>query len=134
MTPVLFLAVPMALITALTLTAMIDNGLPKRELRRRAEERGLSLLRSWMTPEQDEQWSRNHEFEVVGCDTGTRYVITNGTNMNIIELDEDGRSVRRWCFTPVGQLVQGDMLLAQKIALETMEAHALHVANSQRAA
>jgi hypothetical protein len=51
MTPVVFLAVPMALITALTLTAMIDNGLPKRELRRRAEEKGLSLLRSWMTPD-----------------------------------------------------------------------------------
>jgi hypothetical protein len=57
MTPVLFLAVPMALITALTLTAMIDTGLPKWELRRQAEEKRLSLLRSWLTPEQDEQWS-----------------------------------------------------------------------------
>jgi hypothetical protein len=54
--------------------------------------------------------------------------------MNIIELDSDGRSVRRWCFTPVGPIVQGDMLLAQKIALETMETYARTVANSQRAA
>jgi hypothetical protein len=134
MTPVLFLAVPMALITALTLSAITDLRVPQRELRRRAEERGLSLLRSWLTPEQDEQWRRDNEFVVVGCDTGTRYVITNGTNMNIIELDRDGRSVRRWCFTPVGPIVQGDMLLAQKIALETMETQARTVANSQRAA
>ena len=93
-----------------------------------------SLCRCANKQRKNSGWVGSHEFEVVGCDTGTRYVITNGTNMNIIELDKDGRSVRRWCFTPVGQLVQGDMLLAQKIALETMEAHALHVANSQRAA
>jgi hypothetical protein len=134
MTPDLFLAVPFALIAALTLAAITDLRVPRRDLRRRAEEKGLSLLRSWLTPEQAAQWRRDNVFEVVGCDTGTRYRITNGTSMNIIELDKDGRSVRRWCFTPVGPIVQGDMLLAQKIALETMETHARTVANSQRAA
>jgi hypothetical protein len=134
MTPVLLLAVPMALITALTLFAMMDTQLPTRELRRRAEEKGLYLLRSWLTPEQDEQWSRESAFDVVGCDTGTRYRITNSASMNVLELDKDGRSVKRWCFTPVGPIVQGDVLLAQKIALETMESHARSVANSQRAA
>jgi hypothetical protein len=129
---VLFLAVPMALITALTLAAIADLRVP--DLRRRAEAKGLSLLRSWLTPEQDEQWSRDSEFEVVGCDTGARYRITNGTTMNVIELDKNGRSVKRWCFTPVGPIVQGDVLLAQKIALETMENYARSLANSQQAA
>jgi hypothetical protein len=129
---VLFLAVPMALITALTLAAIADLRVP--DLRRRAEAKGLSLLRSWLTPEQDERWSRDSEFEVVGCDTGARYRITNGTTMNVIELDKNGRSVKRWCFTPVGPIVQGDVLLAQKIALETMENYARSLANSQRAA
>jgi hypothetical protein len=131
---VLFLAVPMALITALTLAAITDLRVPHSDLRRRAEEKGLSLLRSWLTPEQEAQWSRESEFEVVSCDTGARYRITNGTTMNVIELDKDGRSVKRWCFTPVVPIVQGDVLLAQKIALETMENYARSLANSQRAA
>jgi hypothetical protein len=48
---VLFLAVPIALITALTFSAMLDPRVPQRDLRKRAEEKGLSLLRSWLTPE-----------------------------------------------------------------------------------
>jgi hypothetical protein len=124
----------MALITGLIIAATTDPRLPNRELRRLAEEKGLSLLRSWLTREQDEQWSRDNAFDVVGCDTGTRYRITDSTSMNIIELDKDGHSVRRWCFTPVGPVVRGDVLLAQKIALETMENRARGVANNQRAA
>jgi hypothetical protein len=124
----------MALITGLIVAATIDPRLPNRELRRLAEEKGLSLLRCWLTREQDEQWSRDNAFDVVGCDTGTRYRITDSTSMNIIELDKDGHSVRRWCFTPVGPVVKGDVLLAQKIALETMENRARGVANNQRAA
>jgi hypothetical protein len=127
---VLFLAMPMALITALTLAAVTDLRMPRSDLRKRAEEKGLSLLRSWLTPEQDAQWSRDNEFEVVGWDTGTRYRVTNGTTMNVVELDKDGRSVKRWCFTPVGQIVQGDLLLAQKIALETMDNFARSLADS----
>jgi hypothetical protein len=130
MTSGLFLAVPMALITALTLAAVADLRVPRGDLRRRAEDKGLILLRSWLTPEQDGQWSRDNEFEVVGCDTGNRYRITNGTTMNVVELDKDGRSVKRWCFTPVGPI----LLLAQKIALETKENYARSLANSQRAA
>jgi hypothetical protein len=34
-----------------------------------------------------------------------------------------------WCFVPRGQLVPGDVMLAQKIALETNETAALAVAN-----
>jgi hypothetical protein len=134
MMSVLFLGAPMALITGLIIFAITDPRLPNREFRRLAEETGLSLLQSWLTPEQVEQWSRDRVFDVVGCDTGTRYRITDSTTMNVIELDKDGRYVRRWCFAPEGPVVKGDVLLAQKIALETMETRARAVANSQRGA
>jgi hypothetical protein len=31
----------------------------------------MTLLRSWLTPEQTEQFNLDHEFDVIGCDTGT---------------------------------------------------------------
>jgi hypothetical protein len=99
---------------------------------RQAEEKGNALLRSWLTPEQDKQWLRDHAFEVTGCDTGTRYRITDSLSMNVLQLGPSGHAVAKWCFTPKGSLVVGDVLLAQKIALETMEMNALEVANKYR--
>jgi hypothetical protein len=98
--------------------------------RRNAEERADELLRAWLTREQRRQWRSSRGFEVIGCDTGTRYRITQSAVMNIQQLDESGRCIMRWCFMPKGELVRGDVLLAQKIALETMEGKALAVANS----
>jgi hypothetical protein len=95
------------------------------------EKRATALLRSWLTPEQDKQWTSRCEFEVIGGDTGTRYRITYGAIMNIHQLDPSGCTVAQWCFAPEGGLPPGDVLLAQKIALETMEREALALANSQ---
>jgi hypothetical protein len=100
-----------------------------------AQEKGLALLQSWLTPEQAAQWESRRQFEVIGCDTGTRYRITTKPGgMNINQLDATGRTAANWCFGPAGLTVTGDILLAQKIALETMEKKALAVANRQRAA
>ena len=96
-----------------------------------AEKKAITLLRSWLTPEQDKQWQARREFDVVGCDTGTRYRVTYRAVMNVHQLDPDGRTVAQWCFAPEGGLAPGDILLAQKIALETMERKALALANSQ---
>ena len=49
--------------------------------------------------------------------------------MNIHELDGAGLPCVGWCFAPKGYLVAGDVMLAQKIALETDERGALAVAN-----
>jgi hypothetical protein len=68
-------------------------------------------------------------FEVVGSDTGTRYRVLRGTMMNIVELAASGCVRRRWCFAPEGALATGDVMLAQKIALETFELNALAIAN-----
>src|SRR5262252_3048900 len=94
-----------------------------------SEERSQILLRQWLSPDQAEQYDKDQRFEVVGSDTGTRYRILRGTTMNIVELAANGRVARRWCFATEGALATGDVMLAQKIALETFELNALAIAN-----
>ena len=96
--------------------------------RAEVEERSLQLLRSWLSAKQVQQWDAVSEFEVVGSHTGTRYRIRRGKMMNVHELDQAGNIVAHWCFAPKGDLPMGDILLAQKIALETMERDALKMA------
>jgi hypothetical protein len=130
MTYLVFFTLP-AVLVGLLLPVLAVNYRVNRHSRARkqAEERGIALLRSWLTPEQDRQWAAHRYFEVVGCDSGTRYRITRGAIMNIHQLNPKGRKVAQWCFAPEGALVIGDVLLAQKIALETMENKALTIAN-----
>ena len=93
------------------------------------EARGLRLLRDWLSPCQREQFDTRGHFDVIGCDSGKRYRIHHGTALNVHEIDEAGRLTMGWCFVPNGSLVAGDVMLAQKIALETFERRALAVAN-----
>ena len=85
------------------------------------EARGEKLLREWLSPDQRVQFDASKTFEVVGANSGKRYRISYGTGNNVHELDEAGRCVVGWCFVPSGYLVAGDVMLAQKIALETDE-------------
>ena len=127
-----YFAVPIVLVVAMMLTFVTDPDVRWRmRVRQPTERRGVALLRSWLTPAQAEQWDTRGNFEVVGCNTGKRYRITRGTAMNIHELDANGHTVAQWCFAPEGKLVTGDVLLAQKIALETMEQQVLALANTQ---
>jgi hypothetical protein len=93
-----------------------------------AETRGLTLLREWLSPEQLAQYNAKGYFHVTGCYTGKRYRIHHGTSMNVHEIDHAGWSRVGWCFVPNTYLVAGDVMLAQKIALETDELSALAVA------
>src|SRR6202049_1038268 len=93
------------------------------------EARGIKLLMEWLSPEQFAQYDARSYFEVTGCHSGTRYRISHGTSMNIHELDGAGRPHVGWCFAPKGHLVAGDVMLAQKIALETDERGELAIAN-----
>jgi hypothetical protein len=92
------------------------------------EARGRRLLRRWLSAEQLAQFDAFNFFDIVGCHTGKRYRIYYGTAANIEELDKVGRPLIRYCFVPIGDLVPGDVMLAQKIALETDELAALAVA------
>jgi len=90
--------------------------------------RGMFLLRQWLSPQQRQQLECFNYFEVVGCDSGKSYRIQQGVCQNVFELDSDGRPRVGWCFVPQGNLVPGDVMLAQKIALETDEWGALAIA------
>jgi hypothetical protein len=93
------------------------------------EARGITLLREWLSPQQQAQFDAARWFDVIGCDSGKRYRIRYGSGTNVHEIDNDGRPIVGWCFVPSGHLVPGDVMLAQKIALETNEHAALAVAN-----
>jgi len=66
---------------------------------------------------------------VKGSHSGKWYRIRYGRSMNIDELGENGVRAAGWCFGPEGRLPLGDIMLAQKLALETDELAALAVAN-----
>ena len=98
------------------------------------EARGLRLLRNWLSSEQRAQFDAKRYFDVIGCVSGKRYRIHYGITSNVHEIDAAGCPKVGWCFVPVGGLVAGDIMLAQKIALETNEFAVLAVANKQLAA
>ena len=85
-------------------------------------------LRAWLSPSQFEQFDAEGHFDVIGSATGRKYRIQYGTSMNVYELDDAGRPQVGRCFLPEGRLVPGDVMLAQKTALETFESRALLVA------
>ena len=87
--------------------------------------RAQRLLREWLSPAQRRQFEAESRFEVTGGCTGKRYRIFSGTCANVYELDTMGEPVMGLCFVPAGSLATGDVMLAQKIALETCELEAL---------
>lgn len=92
------------------------------------EARAVRLLKEWLSAQQLAQFNANRYFDVIGYHTAKRYRIRYGTAGNIYELDCAGRPQSVLCFVPNSSLVAGDVMLAQKIALETDEWSALAVA------
>ncbi len=113
----------------LHVATMVQAARSRRRARFESREaRGMTLLREWLSPQQLRQLEAYNYFEVIGCDSGTLYRIQYGVSTNIVALDRDGRPRQGWCFMPQGDLVPGDVMLAQKIALETNERGALAIA------
>ena len=95
-----------------------------------ARQRGLKLLEANLTPDQLKQFLATRRFNVVGGVSGRTYRIRMAAGpMHVEELDHRGQCVRRLCFYPRGRLVDGDIMLAQKVALEAFEVEALAIAN-----
>jgi hypothetical protein len=90
--------------------------------------RGLALLKNWLSPAQLQSYEKHQYFDVTGSDSGLSYRIHHGKQANIEQLDSTGKAVCAWCFVPEGDLVPGDVMLAQKIGLENNERAALAVA------
>ena len=97
-----------------------------------ARARGFRLLFLHLTPLQRHQLSKKGYFEVIGGDSGHCYRIWRGRVMNVDRLDRKGRCVCSWCFYPEGQIVTGDIMLAQKLALELDEKATLRIAGRER--
>jgi len=55
--------------------------------------RGIALLRKWLSPGQQAQFDAFRYFDVIGCDTGTRYRIRHGPAPNVHEIDAAGLPV-----------------------------------------
>jgi ribulose bisphosphate carboxylase small subunit len=94
-----------------------------------AEERALTLLKEHLSSTQREQYEREEAFDVIGGRSGSRYRISLGYHMTVEHLDRTGRRFRMLCFAPKGRLAIGDIMLAQKLALELYEEDVIVVAN-----
>ena len=108
-----------------------DDGARRRRVdpNQDSQVRAIQLLKQNLSPAQREQFERRRYFEVVGGETGRHYRIREGCQMNVEQLDKSGRRVRILCFMPEGHLAVGDVLLAQKLALELFESETLKVAH-----
>jgi hypothetical protein len=107
----------------------LQNGAFGRRRRRPPEQRGVELLLANLTPKQRRQYRRERHFDVIGGQSGTRYRLWHCFQQNVEELDAKGRRRGLWCFHPRETLVLGDVLLAQKTALELFEGEALKIAH-----
>ncbi len=110
-------------------SALFGTGISADIGSKRAQERGMRLLKENLSPTQRTQYEKFGYFDVTGGKSGKRYRIRHGRQMNIEQLDRNGRRVCGWCFFPQGSLVAGDIMLAQKAALELFESDALRIAN-----
>lgn len=87
------------------------------------------MLRGVLSPEQRAQYDSKGFFDVTGGQTGKRYRSRTGSQVNVEELSGNKRTL---CFVPKGGVPIGDILLAQKLALELMEEETLKVAGPAR--
>jgi hypothetical protein len=108
------------------------EGTPAQIRRREAAQRGEHLLIENLSPSQRDQLRATGYFEVRGGTSGHRYRIRKGWQMNVDQLDEKGRRTACLCFSPEGLIVTGDVMLAQKLALELLEPESLKIANTRR--
>lgn len=92
-----------------------------------AEKRSLRVLKENLSPRQREQYETLGYFDVVGSKTARRYRIHHGCQLNIEQLDASGKRVRLLCFKPTALAAVGDIMLAQKLALELFEEDAIRV-------
>ena len=98
--------------------ALVLGHLSEVGYRRAAEKRGLVLLKQWLSPAQLAQYEK-----------GQRQALSHPAHPPDDELNERGVRTVSYCFGPEGELPIGDVMLAQKIALENNEQAALALAN-----
>lgn len=102
------------------------------ERRAKAEVKATALLKSWLSPAQLADFLKTGRFWVTGS-AGNLYRIRGDVpSYNVEFCDKHGNYRTTMCFYPQGAPAMGDMMLAQKLTLETdeYEAHAIANLNS----
>lgn len=98
------------------------------------EQKAEDLLCAWLTTAQRACLEKNGFFIVKGSATGALYRISKGVVFNVVLLHSaTGLPAQKLCFAPVNIAYSGDIMLAQKIMLETDELQAKRIANKQPA-
>ena len=92
--------------------------------------KAMNILKEWLSPQQLAQYEQYCYFDVTGSHTKRWYRIYTGGSYNVREITRGGRYITDYCFYPDNLHHLGDILLAQKVALETNEQEVLKVANS----
>lgn len=93
-----------------------------------AAERAMALLHSCLNDEQRDMLRTRKKFRIVS-NLLNIFEIRLFKTHNIYKLDLNGQAVENWCVLPKGDLALGDVLLAQKVWLETDEADTAKYAN-----
>jgi hypothetical protein len=122
-----------------TISAAGQGPEPTFDEGRSAAEIAWRLLAEHLSPEQRCEMDLKRGFTVMGGKTGVRYMIAQGRISNVHVLNKQGHVIAKLCFGPAAlqdgyfreELPDGDIMLAQKIALEDaeLEPQALRVAN-----
>jgi hypothetical protein len=92
----------------------------QRAISQIVEERAKALLYMCLTEEQRTMLETQNKFRVVS-NKGNIFEIRRGRMHNIFRLDMQGNIIEEWCVLPPGNLPIYDVLLAQKVSLESDE-------------
>jgi hypothetical protein len=95
----------------------------------RERDGAVRLLKENLTAQQRHDYETHGYFHVVGGSTRKRYRVRHGKTLNVDELGPRGELISKLCFSPKGGLSVGEVLLAQKLALELFETATLKVAS-----
>ncbi len=96
--------------------------------REAAEKRAEELLIRCLDAEQRKQFRKEKKFKVIGGD-GATFELGYTRSGNAREFDADGKPIARFCIHPREDVPIPDVLLAQKLMLETDPASFRKIAN-----
>lgn len=101
----------------------------KKKKAKTARRKAFRLLMQNLTLEQRRKYKKNKTIIVTGNDTKTQYRLDYSNYFNVNVLDKQGRAVKRLCAQPMGRMPIEDIMLAQKLMLETLETKFINKAN-----
>jgi len=90
------------------------------EQRDEIELRAKNLLLSCLTPDQRTMYEREQKFRVVS-NRGNVFELHHKRLHGVYRLDMQGKKIEEWCVSPHGRIPICDVLLSQKVMLESDE-------------